>query len=110
MRTKLSVPKLLNYESSEDEFVTLYGIENVFDQVYHPQSSNEKGGQTYFSFNPLSTETIMDRLILMQCEVEIESPMGHANGVANPFGRMCPTSWPLNNAIRTLEVRINGIF
>ena len=71
MRTKLSVPKLLNYESSEDEFVTLYGIENVFDQVYHPQSSQENGGQTYFSFNPLSTDTIMDRLILLECNVEI---------------------------------------
>ena len=108
MRTKLSVPKLLNYESSEDEFVTLYGIDNVFDHTYHPQSSSETGGQTYFSFNPLSTETIMDRLILLECNVAIESSMGNNAGTVNPFGRLCPTSWPLNNAIRTLEVRING--
>ena len=108
MRTKLSVPRLLNYESSEDEFVTLYGIDNVFDQTYHPQSSSDKGGQTYFSFNPLSTETVMDRLILLECDVEITSPMGSATGTVNPLGRLCPTSWPLNNAIRTLEIRING--
>jgi hypothetical protein len=50
----------------------------------------------------------MDRLIFLECDVEITSPMGHVDGTTNPFGRLCPTSWPLNNAIRTLEIRING--
>jgi hypothetical protein len=108
MRTKLSVPEILHYESAEDDFVTLYGIENTFDQTYHPVSSQLNGGQTYFSFNPLSTETVMDRLILLECTVKLPSPATDANGIISPLGRLCPKSWPLNSAIRNLEVRING--
>jgi hypothetical protein len=92
------------HDDDENYFVSLYGSERVAEQRISPTSSSTSGGTTVFSFQPPSTGTIMDKCVLLQVEVELDFA---ATAAAVP-GIPVPRAWPLNNAIQTLQVTING--
>ena len=92
-----------NHEDDENYFVSLYGSERVAEQKISPTSANINGGTTTFSFQPPSTGTIMDKCVLLEVEVELEFDVDSA--VAS---FPAPKAWPINSAIQTLQVTING--
>jgi hypothetical protein len=92
------------HDDDENYFVSLYGSERVAEQRISPTSSSTSGGTTVFSFQPPSTGTIMDKCVLLQVEVELD----FAATAAAVEGIPVPRAWPLNNAIQTLQVTING--
>ena len=91
------------HDDDENYFVSLYGSERVAEQRISPTSASTSGGTTVFSFQPPSTGTIMDKCVLLQVEVELTFPVN-----TQVTGIPVPRAWPLNNAIQTLQVTING--
>ncbi len=109
MGDKIAVtqPKLLqSVQHPEDStyFVSIDGAENVMENQIAARSDNviTGGGNTTFYFNPATSNTIMDRVVLLQCSVIVTMPAG------NLWGRFAPVSFPLNSAIKSLQVKING--
>ena len=116
MQVAVTNPRLVQsaqHEDDENYFVSLYGSERVAEQKLTPTSQSVNGGTTVFSFQPPSTGTIMDKCVLLEVEVELTlGALGNAETTANVAGvvdaRPVPKAWPINNAIQTLQVTING--
>ena len=104
MQVAVSNPRIVqnvNHEDDENYYVSLYGSERIAEQTINPISSSSTGGTTTFSFQPPSTGTIMDKVILLQVQVTLTSSI---NNAATTY--LTPKAWPINNSIQTLQVTI----
>ena len=105
MQVAVTNPRLVQsaqHEDDENYFVSLYGSERVAEQKISPTSESLSGGTTVFSFQPPSTGTIMDKCVLLEVNVDLTFD-------ADPAGNFpAPRAWPVNSAIQTLQVTING--
>lgn len=103
---------LLNQAVSEDAqrvLVSLDGAEQVTENVYTAQSASFAVGSpanTTFTIYPPSATTILDRKIYLQAKVLLT---GQANTVTTAATAVpVPVPYPLNSAIDTLNVKVNG--